>query len=191
MSSRVNLSLLVDHINNLTKPKMNCGRKFKLLYCGSPSRKANLSILPPPLERHVPESFFSFSASTKCLISLDGGDDNTLCDEVEAAFTSRVSVYSDVLRCRDAPQLPKEILYVLLPFEYGNIFGKDNNTLGQIVDRVGDLLSAPCRNLKKQNRNLKKENRNLKKEVEELKSEIEALRLSAAKAGSKRKLAAK
>ena len=149
MSSKVDLSLLVEHIHNLpdtynargkriqtydiythrTRPFLDPNLKFKVLYSGPSSAVAS-----PPLTEHIPMSFFSFEASVEDLMSLhtDKGDDALLL-KVDAAFASRLCIYASLLRCKTA-ELPEEILSDLLPFIYGDVL--TNAMIGDIVSAV-------------------------------------------------------
>ena len=120
MSSRVNLGLLVEHINSLPETFLDGGEthhslhpnlKFKILHAPTPSTTAL-----PPLNEHFPESFFSFDVSTKELKQMAA--QSSLQGNVHAAFTKHISLYAALLKCKTV-ELPRDVLYVLLPFLHG------------------------------------------------------------------------
>ena len=139
MSSRVNLSLLVDHINGLpendpnawgTAPFLKPNLKFKFLYCG-PTTTAL-----PPINQHFPESFFSFDVSTEELKQMAA---QSLHGKVQSAFMDKVSAYAALLQHKTF-EIPKEVLYVLLPFLYGDAL--TTPMLNDIVAMVGKLMGT-------------------------------------------------
>ena len=133
MSSRVNLSLLVDHINGLPETKYNRpfldpDLKFKFLYCGPTTTTL------PPLNQHFSESFFSFDVSTKELKQIAA--QSSLHRKVQSAFFNNLSAYAALLQ-RNTFEIPKEVLYVLLPFLHGDALTEP--MLNDIVVEVGKL----------------------------------------------------
>ena len=136
MSSRVNLSLLVDHMNGLPYyVNLDPNLKFKILYCGpTSSTTTNL----PPIRQHFPESFFSFDKSTKELKQIHS-QSQSLHGKVKAAFKSKLSAYAALLQRRTF-DIPKEVLYVLLPFLYGKKL--TTPVLNDIIAEVGKLMGT-------------------------------------------------
>ena len=148
MSSRVNLGLLVEHINSLPEtfldrhqieymstesPFLDPNLKFKILY-SSPTTSTAL----PPLNQHFPESFFSFDVSTEELKKIHS-QSQSLHDKVQSAFINKLAVYAALLQ-RKTFDIPEEVLYVLLPF----LCGKKLKTpmLNDIVAEVRKLLGT-------------------------------------------------
>ena len=145
MSSRVNLGLLVDHINSLPETYsdwqqmeflfLDPNLKFKILYyCG----RATTTL--PPLNQHFPESFFSFDVSTKELKQIHSQSQSLLRKKVHAAFIDKISMYAALLQCKST-ELPKDVLYVLLPFVCGKPTLSERQ-LADIVAAVGKMLSS-------------------------------------------------
>ena len=143
MSSRVNLGLLVDHINSLPEtfldyrqkalPFLDPNLKFKILYCGPTS---STSTALPPINQHFPESFFSFDVSTEELKQMAA---QSLHGKVQSAFMDKVSAYAALLQHKTF-EIPKEVLYVLLPFLYGDAL--TTPMLNDIVAMVGKLMGT-------------------------------------------------
>ena len=135
MSSRVNLSLLVDHINNLPDDDVDVdpNLKFRILYCGPAS--VNTTNALPTLKQHFPESFFSFDVSTAELKKIDG---ESLHGKVQVSFMRKVCTYASLLRCKNA-EPPEEILTILLPFIYGDVFSDE--ALGDVVAAAKSLAA--------------------------------------------------
>ena len=133
MSSRVNLSLLVDHMNGLPYyVNLDPNLKFKILYyCGPTTTTA-----PPPLKRHFPESYFSYDVSTEELKQMAA--QSSLQGKVQAAFNDKLSAYVALLQ-RKTFQIPEDVLYVLLPLLCGNAL--DDTMLADIVVEVGGLMA--------------------------------------------------
>ena len=141
MSSRVNLGLLVDHINFMLRetvqerktrgdiPHLDPNLKFKILY-SSPTT-TNL----PPLNQHFPESFFSFDVSTEELKKLGR---RSLRSSVDSAFEGKVAAYVDLLK---PTSLPEDVLYFILPFIYGGEDCLTDEMLLQIVSTTKRLLA--------------------------------------------------
>ena len=122
MSSRVNLSLLVDHINTLSWIRPNL--KFKLLFNDS-----------------VPESFFSHEMS---LTEVAGSDASSLRFLVDSAFKDHLCtfapLFASLLHCKVVP-LPKDVLYVLLPLVYGDFAGESRDgMLKDVVEEVDEVV---------------------------------------------------
>ena len=133
MSSRVNLSLLVDHINGLpNNGHLDRNLKFKVIYSSSLTSTTTSTL--PTLRQHIHESFFSFDVTTEELKEMVG---ESLHGKVQNAFREEVSIYAGLLH-REASELPKDVLYVLLPFLYGDTLTK--RMLSDIVAEVEDLL---------------------------------------------------
>ena len=144
MSSRVNLSSLVDHINGLTEtylsegdegfgeelPSIDPELKFKILQSCA-ARGAH-----PPLSSHISECFFSFDVSTEELKKLGR---RSLRSKVDSAFINKLSAYAALLQ-RKTFDIPEEVLYVLLPFLYGDSL--TNPMLNDIVAKVGELMGT-------------------------------------------------
>ena len=147
ISSRVQLWLLVAYIRSLPEtyicraenfPFLHPDLKFKVLYCGSSSSTATDS---PPINKHIPEAFFSFSITPNDLISLQANKgDDALLTSVNSAFTSRISIYASLLRCKIAKP-PEEILSIMLPFIYGDDLLSDA-MLGDIVEMVKTITAT-------------------------------------------------
>ena len=134
MSSRVNLSLLVDHINALpNNDHLDPDLKFKILY-SSPTTSTALR----PIKQHFPESFFSFDVSTEELKKI-AAQPQSLHEKVQAAFTNKLSVYARLLQRRTF-YIPKEVLGVLLPFLYGEKL--TTPMLNDIIVEVGKLMGT-------------------------------------------------
>lgn len=125
MSSRVNLGLLVDHINSLPEtfldvlqresPILDPNLKFKILYSS-----LTTSTTLPPINQHFPESFFSFDVSTEELKKMHSqSQSQSLQDKVQSAVTDKLSAYACLLQ-RKTFDIPEEVLYVLLPFLHGD-----------------------------------------------------------------------
>ena len=139
MSSRVNLSLLVDHINSLPRNAndvdafdLDPNLKFKILSAPSSSSTAL-----PPIKQHFPESFFSFDVSTEELKQI--GSQQSLHDKVQSAFTNKLAAYATLLQRRTF-DIPEDVLCVLLPF----LYGKELTTLmlNDIIVEVGKLMGT-------------------------------------------------
>ena len=138
MSSRVNLGLLVDHINSLPEtfrdwrreecPFLDPNLKFKFLQ--SAARGAR-----PPLSLHVSECFFSFDISTEELKKLGR---RSLRGKVECAFEDKVLGYVDILL--KPTNLPEDVLYFILPYIYGGEDCLTDKTLEQIVATAKNFL---------------------------------------------------
>jgi len=127
ISSRVKLGQLVDLIVNTDPKHLASNLTFKFLHSGAPSRAR------PPISKHVRESFFSFDVSTEKLKRMDR---RSLRGAVDAAFARKISIYAALLQCKSR-DLPKEILYPLLPFLYENL---TELMLKDIVTGVGELF---------------------------------------------------
>ena len=148
MSSRVNLGLLVEHINSLPEtflteheieymrkmcPFLDPNLKFKILY-SSPTTSTAL----PPLNQHFPESFFSFDVSTEELKQIHS-QSQSLHGKVQSAFTNKLSAYAGLLQ-RKTRKIPEDVLYVLLPFLYGGALTAP--MLNDIVAEVRILIGT-------------------------------------------------
>ena len=135
ISCKVNLSLLVDHINGLPHyVNLDPNLKFKILYSSSHTCSTAL----PTLQQHYPKSFFSFDVSTEELQEIDT---QSLQGKVQSAFTNKLSVYAAMLQ-RKTFLIPKEILYVLLPFIYGDIFAEKQIMLRDFAAQVDQLMAS-------------------------------------------------
>ena len=135
MSSRVNLRLLVDHINGLPNDDdvdLDPNLKFKILY-GRSTCEA-----PAKIIEHVPSSFFCLEMSTAHLESLT--DIIPLHEKVDRIFKRRLGVFADILQCSTV-EVPESLLYHILPFLWGGDVSK--GVLNDIVTYVGSLLSEP------------------------------------------------
>ena len=122
MSSRVNLSLLVDHINTLSWIRPNL--KFKLLFNDS-----------------VPESFFSHEMS---LTEVKESDGRSLRFLVDSAFKDHLCtfapLFASLLQCK-VVSLPKDVLYVLLPLIYGEFTELNHDAmLNDVVTEVDEEM---------------------------------------------------
>ena len=108
-SAWVDLNLLVDYLHDLPKTKKPFLRpdlKFKMLHCGS-SRVSSASL--PHLKEHIPKRFFSFDLSPGELKSIRSErGDHALLSLVESAFSRKLSLYVEVLKCK-AVVLPAEV----------------------------------------------------------------------------------
>ena len=132
MSSRVNLSLLVDHINGLpNNGHLDRNLKFKVIYSSSFTSTTTSTL--PTLRQHIHESFFSFDVTTEELKEMVG---ESLNGKVQNAFREEVSIYAGLFP-REASDFPKDVLYVLLPFLHGDTLTK--RMLNDIVVEVEDL----------------------------------------------------
>ena len=131
MSSRVNLGLLIGHIEGLPKCVRNLypELKFKILYSSSNSTAL-------PIEQHFPESFFSFDVYTSELRRILS-QSQSLHGKVQSAFTNKLSAYAALLQ-RETFEVPKDVLYVLLPFLHGDALTEP--MLNGIVAAVGELM---------------------------------------------------
>ena len=135
MSSRVNLSLLVDHINNLpigyfpNDVMLDPNLMFKFLYCGAPSTAR------PPISSHISECFFSFDVSIEELKKIGR---RSLRRKVNSAFEDKVSAYADLLK---PTTLPEDVLYFILPYIYGGEDCLTGEMLAQIVATAKKLLA--------------------------------------------------
>ena len=184
ISSRVDLGVLVCHLAS-NPPPSNDGFPdvtFKVLYVGPTSNTAAAPL--PSLRRHIPEAFFSFPATRSDLISLHSrGGEQALLKEVGVAFVRKVSVYAKLRRCKSA-ELPKDVLYVMLPFIYG-VFPK-KSMLREVVRQVGFLLAFDRGShgsrrsasflLREENALIKGENVKLKRKIKDQRRENEMLR---------------
>ena len=134
MSSRVNLSLLVDHINGLPNNHhhLHPNLKFKILSGGSTCEA------PAKIIEHVPSSFFSLEMSTAHLKSLSGI--TPLREKVDLIFKRRLGIFADILQC-SMVEVPESLLYHILPFLWGGDVSK--GVLNDIVTYIGSLLSEP------------------------------------------------
>ena len=139
MSSRVNLSLLLDHINGLpNNGHLDPNPQFKILYYCGAARKAC-----PPISSHIPESFFSFDVSTEELKKLLGR--RSLHGKVVSAFEGKVSAYVDLLK---PTSLPEDVLYFILPYIYGGEDCLTDEMLEQIVATAKKLMGEGGRQVK-------------------------------------------
>ena len=127
MSSRVNLGQLVHLIVNTDPTDLAPALTFKFLHSGAPSRAR------PPISKHVHESFFSLDVSADELKKIDR---RSLRRKVVEGFSRKISIYAALLQCKSR-DLPKEILYPLLPFLYENL---TELMLKDIVTGVGELF---------------------------------------------------
>ena len=156
MSSRVNLSLLVDHINDLPKQyfydeheysfdsdipfdeianddvHLDPNLKFKILYGGSTCEA------PAKITEHVPSSFFSLEMSAAQLKSLD--DITPLHEKVHSIFKRRLGIFAGILQCSTV-EVHESLFYNILPFLWGGDVLK--GILNDVVTYVGSLLSEP------------------------------------------------
>ena len=140
MSSRVNLGLLVDHINGLPETKYNRpfldpDLKFNILqsYAARGAR--------PPISSHIPSSFFSCNFSTKELKKIGR---RSFHRKVDSAFEDKVSVYVDYLL--KPTNLPEDVLYFILPYIYGGEDCLTDKMLEQIVAKAKKLLAEASPN---------------------------------------------
>ena len=146
MSSRVNLSSLVDHINGLPET-------YLVITGGKPFRKEVPFLDPdmmfnilqncaargacPPISSHISECFFSFDISTEELKKLGR---RSLRGKVDSAFEDKVSAYVDYLL--KPTNLPEDVLYFILPYIYGGEDCLTDKMLLQIVATAKKLLAG-------------------------------------------------
>ena len=189
MSSRVNLSLLVEYINSLSNDELDPNLKFKILYGGS------TCAAPAKINEHVPGSFFSFDVTAKMLSSFPeinvGLGRDVLRDEIESKFDAKLPIFADILNLFGSTvELTEPLLYSILPFLWGEVSSK---ILKETVTKVGKLLNNnPGRNgnvkgksvlqlevelekMKGEIGKMKEENEKMKGENEEMKGECERL----------------
>ena len=133
MSSRVNLSLLFDHINGLPNDyaHLDPNLKFRFLFNDS-----------------VPESFFSHEMSLR---EVKGSDPSSLRFRVDSAFKDHLctfaSLFASLLQCK-VVELPKDVLYVLLPLIYGEFTELNHDTmLNDVVEKVDEEMKRRGRQL--------------------------------------------
>jgi len=133
MSSRVNLSLLVDHINGLPNDDFDLdpNLKFKILYGGS-------TCAAPKITEHVPSSFFSLEMSTAHLLSIN--NIIPLHEKVDIIFKRKLGIFADIL-CAAKVKVHETLLHHILPFLWGGKVSK--GVLQEIVASVGVLLGEP------------------------------------------------
>ena len=138
MSSRVDLVLLVDYINSV-KSQMYFADdlKFKVLYSGFTSTTTFSA------KEHMHSSYFSFDLSIEELKKIGA---HSLHCKVHAAFAKKVSIYAAILQCKNF-HLPKDVLYVILPFLHGEMLTKV--MLKEIVTEAGKMLGSPTQEGKK------------------------------------------
>ena len=123
MSSRANLSLLVDHIN---KPNthLDSELKFRFLF-----------------NENVAESFFSHEMSLTEVLRSNASSLRVL---VDSAFKDHLCtfapLFASLLHCKVVP-LPKDVLYVLLPLVYGEFAGESRDgMLKDVVEEVDEVV---------------------------------------------------
>ena len=125
MSSRVNLSLLVDHINGLVnhiRPYPTL--RFQFLFNDS-----------------VPKSFFSYEMLSREVL---GSNISSLRFRVDSAFKDHLRTFApllaSLLQCK-VVSLPKDVLYVLLPLVYGEFAAANHDTmLNDVVTEVDEEM---------------------------------------------------
>ena len=159
ISSRVNLSLLVDHLGNRPsrsyyddnydeymfdddipddapadeiEPYLDPNLKFTILYGGSTGPA------PPKIQEHVPQSFFCLEMSPAHLKSLD--DIPPLHEKVDLIFKRKLGIFADILQCSTV-EVHESLLYHILPFVWGG--DVSIGVLSDIVTYIGSLLSEP------------------------------------------------
>jgi len=127
MSSRVNLSLLVDRINNRSNYYLDPNLKFRFLFNNS-----------------VPESFFSHEMS---LTEVVGSDASSLRFLVDSAFKDHLHtfapLFASLLQCK-VVELPKDVLFVLLPLIYGEFTELNHDEM------LNDVVAEVDEEIKKQ-----------------------------------------
>ena len=144
VSSRVNVGRLAEHVARLPDKKIDeyesedekddflCpDLTFKVIYSGS-------AMTCPRIEDHVHESFFSVCFTADELASLRWGW-VTLRQRVDEEFSKKASSLAELLQCKSV-ELPKDVLYVVLPYLYGESLTKP--MLRDIVVGVGKQLSS-------------------------------------------------
>merc|ERR1712072_1468882 len=140
--STVNLSLLVEHIDNLPRMYHLCDGQFyfddEIFDAGVPSNEI-FPFLRPDLKftaiyRDVPESSFSFDITLNALKLLHkiNGEDDALSALVDCAFTNKFSLCAEVLKSKNL-KLPEDVLHNIIAFIYG--------TLGDACDTVNSLMT--------------------------------------------------
>ena len=178
MSSRVNLSLLVDHINSLPNnhyhPDPNL--KFRILYGGS-------TCAAPKIKEHVPSSFFSVEMSTAHLKSLNGV--LPLRKKVDSIFKRKLGIFAEILAGAEV-DVHETLLYHILPFLWGGKISE--GVLKEVVAYVGALLGeskivstnkrveeleAKVQEAERENEAMKRENETMKREIGEIKALLE------------------
>ena len=128
MSSRVNLSLLIDHIHIHEMGESNLN--FKVLHSCS-------LLAAPPMNLHIHESLFSFDFTRDELLSFHKNHAGLLSARVKFEFTKTISTYAALLCCKRR-ELPESILYEILPFLGGETLPKA--VLEEIVYSVGEEM---------------------------------------------------
>ena len=143
VSSRVDLPRLVDLITFLLPLRDAHARSyvekdvtFRVLYSDGPSASSP----PPGIASHVHESFFSVPLS---LPSLLAHPSTSLHDMARNKFLSSMSLYASLLHCGPV-DLPKEILYAVLPYAHGETLTK--SMLKDIVNGVGKVAAVEEKN---------------------------------------------
>ena len=144
VSSRINLGKLVTYIGKLPKTLyneqfMHPDLKFKVIHSSSP-------VAAPPIGEHVHESFFSVDFTLSELISFHRDEQITLREKVKSEFLKKVSPLVE-LRQSAPKELPKDVMYVILPFLYGTAL--TTPMLNSIVAEVGDLLGKDINSKRK------------------------------------------
>ena len=177
MSSRVNLSLLVDHINGIPNDELDPNLKFKILYSSSHG------VAP------IHDSFFTFETypmQFKQLYKVGGRD--ALQDIAALFFTRKLALYADILRSTSV-EVPVALLYNILPFLYGNAEGKESKqkieSMKEIVRGVGKLLARADEYAML--KNAVRENNAMKAEIDELKRTITELSEQSTGGGRKKR----
>ena len=180
MSSRVNLSLLVDHINNLPNNiLLDPNLKFKILYGGS-------TCAAPKIKEHVPSSFFSVDMSTAHLKSLDGIV--PLHKKVDSIFKRKLGIFAEIFMGAEV-DVHETLLYQILPFLWGDKISK--GVLKEVVAYVSALLGeskivstnkrveeleAKVQETEKENETMKRDNETMKRENETMKRDNETMK---------------
>ena len=130
MSSRVNLGLLVRHVNGTPTTDFDPTLTFKVLYSG----RASCSAPPPPLSLHVPSSYSSLSVPLGSLGSIPA---SRLHDAAGRAFAEKNSIYAGVLSCKRR-DLPSSVLHHILPLVHGRQL--KTGDVNRIVEGVNEIL---------------------------------------------------
>ena len=178
MSSRVNLTLLVNHINGLPEAMhgqqfLDSELKFKIVYGG-------LNCSAAKIIEHVPSSFFSLEMSTAHLLSIN--NIIPLHEKVDVIFKRKLGIFADIL-CAAKVKVHETLLHHILPFLWGGKVSK--GVLQEIVASVGVLLGEPrmvamkkkMEKLEGTVKSLTDDNAGVKEYFKEMKAIVDGLRL--------------
>ena len=171
-SSRMNLELLVDHINSLPKwcrfrgetvAFLDPDLTIKILHGGS--KKA----APTKIREHVPESVFCFEITAIHLVYVQKifGDFKAIRAKFESKFGAMLSAFADILSRFSNAELPDALLYDILPFLWGDKVSK--LILKDAIAQVAELL--------KHKRSRRPQDKGAMKTVQELEEKMKKLKM--------------